>query len=338
MAEHTYQKYGKIAFFLIGLFLVGWILLPFLRTILLSLVLGYAFYPLYRRLVMKIKSREISAIITVIIAVLCLIIPTIFVTNALISEASNSYSTIMDISKEYNINFDNINEIVRTKVGIEFDIRNTLKKGIDYVSNVATNFVTTVPAKILNFFILLFLMYYILKENRSIRIFIIKMLPFERKQKTHMLTQFASVVYGVVYGQLVTAIVQGALAGIGYWIFGVGTPILWAIITMIFALVPMFGTAIVWVPASLYLFFIGLTNGTWWMGVGLFLYGMLFVSVVDNFLRPILIAGKTRIHPALVLLGALGGLGVFGIIGIVIGPLVVAMFKQLLVSYQEKGR
>ena len=331
-----YQKYGKIAFFLVGLVLAGWVLLPFLRTILLALVLAYAFNPVYRRIQKIVRLRGLASITTIIFIVLCLVIPAIFVTNAVVREATAAYSNIMSVSDEFGLDFDAPAEFLNEKIGVNLDLESTLRLGVDYLTRTARDFVTTVPEKILNFFILLFLLYYMFKEHKGIKKYIVKLLPFPKQEKQRILVQFNDVVYGVIYGQMVTAVIQGAIAGIGYWLFGMNIPILWAIITMIMALVPLVGTAIVWVPVSIYLFIVGLSTGTWWQGIGLLIYGVLIISSVDNFIRPVLISGKSRIHPALVLLGALGGIGVFGVIGIIIGPLVIAMFMQLLTAYQQK--
>jgi predicted PurR-regulated permease PerM len=339
MADSSYQKYGKFAFFLGGFIVVIWILFPFLRTILLSLVLVYLFYPIFAKIEIKLKNKSLASLLTVIIIVLCFMIPATFVTRTLIVESTHTYNTIKNVTESNNVTLAKVNELVQSKTGVDFDLVEVVRGAVRYITEQGKELLTSIPARVLNFFILLFLMYYIFKEHKAIRNFIIKMLPFPVKEKTRLLTQFADVVYGVLYGQIVTAIVQGVLAGIGYAIFGLPSPVLWAIITMLFALVPMIGTAAIWVPASIYLFIVGFSTGPfgWGPGVALFLYGLLIVGLVDNFLRPILIGEKSGIHPALVLLGAFGGLGVFGFIGIIIGPLVIAVFKQLLIAYYEEG-
>lgn len=127
-------------------------------------------------------------------------------------------------------------------------------------------------------------------------------------------------VKAVVYGIVLTAIAQGALAGLGYWGVGIKAPILLSAITMFFALIP-FGTPLVWVSASLWLFM----NGAYWAGISLGLWGALIVSWVDNVIRPLVISGATRIPFLLVLFGVLGGLANFGFIGLFLGPVILAI-------------
>jgi predicted PurR-regulated permease PerM len=131
----------------------------------------------------------------------------------------------------------------------------------------------------------------------------------------------------VVYGLLVTALVQGTLAGLGYWVAGLSAPILLGLITTLFAMVP-FATPIVWGGAGLWLLF----QGEMVAGVGVLLWGALVVSQIDNIVRPLLISANTDIPFLLVLLGVLGGVLAFGLIGLFLGPIVLAV---LLAVWRE---
>jgi predicted PurR-regulated permease PerM len=124
----------------------------------------------------------------------------------------------------------------------------------------------------------------------------------------------------VVYGIVMTAVVQGAAAGLGYWGVGLPAPVLLTLLTLFAALIP-FGTLVVWVSASLWLLF----HGQHWAGVALFLWGALVVSWVDNLVRPLVISRTTRIPFVLVMLGVLGGLTSFGFIGLFVGPVILAI-------------
>ena len=130
----------------------------------------------------------------------------------------------------------------------------------------------------------------------------------------------AATMKAVVYGIVLTALAQGTLAGLGYWTAGIRAPIILAVVTAFFALIP-FGTPFVWGSASLWL----LAHGEYWNGIGLGLWGGLVVSWVDNIIRPLVISGATRIPFLLVFFGVLGGLAHFGLIGLFLGPVVLAI-------------
>jgi predicted PurR-regulated permease PerM len=127
-------------------------------------------------------------------------------------------------------------------------------------------------------------------------------------------------VTAVMYGMLLTAIAQGALAGIGYWFVGLEAPILLATVTALFALVP-FGAPLVWGTIGLWL----IIDQQTWAGVILLAWGALLVSSIDNLIRPLVISSATRVHFLLVLFGVLGGAMAFGFVGLIVGPVVLAV-------------
>jgi predicted PurR-regulated permease PerM len=132
-------------------------------------------------------------------------------------------------------------------------------------------------------------------------------------------------------GTLFIALIQGLLAGVGFWIFGLPQPALWGTLTIITALVPVVGTALIWLPASIYLFSTGVTG----MALGLFLWGAILVGSIDNFLRPKLIERYMKVHPFFILISVLGGLSLFGPLGFLLGPLVLSLILALLEIYPE---
>jgi predicted PurR-regulated permease PerM len=125
-----------------------------------------------------------------------------------------------------------------------------------------------------------------------------------------------------VKGNLVVAILQGALGGLIFWILGVHAPVMWAVLMSVLSLLPAVGCAMVWLPVALYFF----ATGAIVSGVVLILYGLFVIGLVDNALRPILVGKDTKMPDFLVLLSTLGGLAVFGPNGFVVGPLIAALF------------
>jgi predicted PurR-regulated permease PerM len=141
------------------------------------------------------------------------------------------------------------------------------------------------------------------------------------------LTAMAETSQAVLYGLILTALAQGIVAGIGYWIAGVPGSAMYGALTAIFALVP-FGPPIIWVPISLWL----LWNGHVFAGIGLFIWGVVAISWIDNLVRPLVISGSTRIPFLLVVFSVLGGVASFGLLGLFLGPIAVAL---LLAVWRE---
>jgi len=147
------------------------------------------------------------------------------------------------------------------------------------------------------------------------------------------------VTFAVFYGNIFVAIIQGILGGVGFFVLGVESPVLWGFVMILFALIPYFGTAIIWLPAALNLLFKGyLENDASYTarGIILIVYGILVISSIDNILKPRLIGSKAQVHPVLVLLGVLGGLSLFGFIGLILGPVMLALLMTFVDIYEEE--
>jgi predicted PurR-regulated permease PerM len=135
----------------------------------------------------------------------------------------------------------------------------------------------------------------------------------------------------IIFGFLIVALVQGFLAGIGFYIFRIPNAIFWGIITVFAALIPILGTSITIIPASIYL----ILNNNLFFALGLLTWGLFIVGTIDNFLRPYLIGKKSGINPVFIFLSVLGGLSLFGIMGFFIGPLIISLFISLVKIYEE---
>jgi predicted PurR-regulated permease PerM len=128
-----------------------------------------------------------------------------------------------------------------------------------------------------------------------------------------------------------TAIIQGLLGALALMIFGVSNWVFWGVIMIIMAFLPLLGTPIIWGPAGIGLIMEGHTG----RGIGLLIVGATIVMNVDNFIRPRLVSGRTKVHPVLILIGVLGGLQIFGFIGMLVGPLILALMVALIKFYEE---
>jgi predicted PurR-regulated permease PerM len=157
---------------------------------------------------------------------------------------------------------------------------------------------------------------------------IIRISPLEEQHVRELAAEFDRACRAIVSATLLSAIVQGLLAGIGFYVCGLRSSVaLLTLLTMVLALVPFTGAAAVWIPVSLYLFFV---QGSTVAAVGLALYGALVVSTSDNVIKPIVLHGQSKLHPLLALLSVLGGIQALGPIGIVVGPMVVVFLQTLL--------
>jgi predicted PurR-regulated permease PerM len=193
---------------------------------------------------------------------------------------------------------------------------------------------------LLNFFvqftigllIMLVGVYYFLADGGDMADSIMRLTPLDRKYTQQLGDEFVNLTGAIVMSMLLAAVVQGILAGVGYWIFGIPAVFLLTILTTLFAMVPLVGATIVWGGCAVWLFFEGHT----WAAVGLAVYGSVVVSLADNLIKPMILHGRSNLHPFAALLSVLGGAAALGPIGVFVGPMVVALLHTLLVMLQKE--
>ena len=149
-----------------------------------------------------------------------------------------------------------------------------------------------------------FVLFYLFRESQESYERLRALIPLAPTLKDKLIEEVTSVTWAVVYGQVMTGLIQGTLGGIGLLIFGASNPILWGFMMIIFSFLPVVGTALIWVPAGIFL----ILSGATFRGIGLLIWGGVLVTNVDNFVKPRLISGRSNIHPVTVLLGVLGAL------------------------------
>jgi predicted PurR-regulated permease PerM len=157
------------------------------------------------------------------------------------------------------------------------------------------------------------------------------LLPFEQSRSDAVFLRIRDAVHGGVYGVVVIALLQGSLCGAMMWLLGIPSAALWGMVTVIASPVPVVGTAVSWVPASLYL----AATGHWPKAIIMAAWGALIVSSVDNFLRPRLVAGRANLDEFAMFLAMLGGLSAFGVVGIVLGPVIFATAAAIVEALTE---
>jgi predicted PurR-regulated permease PerM len=197
-----------------------------------------------------------------------------------------------------------------------------LSKGVQFLAGQALNVGQNALDFFVSFFIMLYLLYFVLRDGRALGHRVREAVPLRDDLQRNLFHKFTDVVRATIKGTIVVAIVQGALGGLMFWFLGIQAPVLWAVVMAFLSLLPAVGTALVWVPVALYL----LASGAVWQGVLLIVYGVLVIGLVDNVLRPVLVGKDTKMPDYIVLIATLGGMAIFGLNGFVIGPLIAAMF------------
>jgi predicted PurR-regulated permease PerM len=178
---------------------------------------------------------------------------------------------------------------------------------------------------VVSFALMLFVLFFVLRDGREVSRRLVAQLPIESTQRGRLWRHIVDVTRAVFIGVGLTAMAQGTLVGIGFWIAGLPGALVFGVIAALFALIPMVGTAIVWAPGALFL----AATGRHWMALFMVIWGVVVVGLADNILRPLLISGRADVPTLAVFIGVLGGLQAFGFVGLFLGPIVLGMLVAL---------
>ena len=336
-----YKEYIPLFLIILLLILSFFIIKPFLQAIFIGALLAYISYSLYKYLVKRTNKEGLSAFLVCLLVFVVIIVPGIFFVKLLVQE---SYSLFV-LGKQKlatgfftgcQNNFCHAIERLADNPTIEFQAQELLKTATNWFIQKGSNFLLSVPQVILSLFIVFFTMYYFLKDGKKLFSKIHILFGTKQNKYVHVISRLKEIVSGIVYGYLLVAIIQGILGGLGFFFFGVSSPIFWGVVMALLALIPFLGTGVVWVPTSLLIILNGVfqdSNILIAKGIGLFVYSLIFVSSFDNLLKPKLIGERAKVHPAIILIGIFGGIFLFGPVGVLIGPLIFSLLVVLGAAY-----
>lgn len=308
------------------------ILKPILIAIIFGLIFAYMFRPLYKKIKEKLKSPNLSASIVMLLIAIAIIIPLWFLVPMIFEQTIESFLNLQgfDFSEALKNVLPNLaNSETTTSLTIHFN--NIMAKFISSFLNQFTDFFINLPDFLLKFVIFLFVFFYAVRDAEKLREFSSTLSPFSKQTEKRLLSEFRNVTNAIIYGQILVGIVQGLALGLALFAFGVPHALLLTIITLFVSILPILGPFLIWAPVAAYLLIVGNV----FSGIFILIYGAFFVSTIDNFLRPMILARKSNLSVVLGVIGTIGGLYYFGIIGLVLGPLILAYILILFEFYKE---
>src|SRR5690606_6914820 len=314
----------------------GWILLPFYGAVFWAVILAIIFAPVQRRLLARLNARRnLAALATLFICLLVAVLPVILIAGVLVQEGTTLYKQIESGEIDIDSFVSHAKELLpatwqaqmqRFGLGDMDQIRERLAssalQGSQFLATKAFSFGQGTFQFMLSFFLMLYLLFFLLRDGRELVARIRKAVPLSDNQKRRLFSKFTRVVRATVKGNIVVAATQGALGGIIFAILGIPSAVLCGVLMAFLSLLPAVGAGVIWTPVAIYFLMKGLIV----QGVILILYGVLVIGLVDNILRPILVGKDTKMPDYVVLISTLGGLSLFGLNGFVIGPLIAALF------------
>lgn len=337
MTENNIERAFLVALVLAVTVAFFWLIRGFMQPIFWAVALGIVVYPLHARLLRKLRNREsLAAVISVVAVVIVVILPLIGLGAAVTQEGAALYERLqsggLGVESLYNQVQQRVPQVtgLMERVGVDparlgEQVQSAAVTASRYVAERAFSIGQGTLRGMLFFFLMLYLLFFFLRDGPRMLDALVRALPLGDERERHLLQRFAEVSRATIKGTLVVGIVQGAIGGTAFALLGLSAPVLWGTLMALLSILPAVGTALVWLPAAIFLIVSGKVIG----GIVLIVVGALVIGSVDNVLRPVLVGRDTRMPDYLILLATLGGLAGFGLAGIIIGPTIAAFFLSV---------
>jgi predicted PurR-regulated permease PerM len=329
--ERTRVVLTGLAAALLGL--AALLVLPFVEFLLLAVLLAYPLRPLQRRFEGHLGPK-LTAGGLVLVATLAIVLPMLTLLRVVVREVRSFFDRI----ESGEIAFEELETEIANLTGREIDLRESLQSaiesaGVGTVDGVLGLF-QTLTSLLIGLALTLFLLYYFLKDADRFNGWLRATSPLPDRIYDELHREFDDVMWAVLVSHVFIAVVQGVVAGTGLVVLGVPNAVFWTAAMVILAVLPIIGSFLVWGPAALYLFSIGQPLA----GGALFVYGLIVVSLCDDFLRPLVIERYTesRLNPGAIVLGVIGGVYLLGFIGIFFGPVIIGSLRAVLDVYRRE--
>jgi len=338
-------------FFLVVSFLFVFVLVePFLHTVIISAVLAIIFSPMnlriFHRLGGSALAANIAAGLTLAVIVFLLILPTAFLVWGLVTQGMDSMTAIRqwahasDVTEfAHSQRFDQAFQWLHEQLpflsidegSLRAQILTLARNFSQSMLDISAKLVGNMAKLVLRFFLMLFMVFYFLREGHGLVQRIKYLAPLRTHQEDFIFDSLQKVSQAVLIGSLFIAVLQGLAGALGLWIVGI-PPLFWGAMMGLAALIPVIGTGLIWIPATAYLYF----YNDWRWALFFLLYNVIIVTNIDTILRPMLMRKAAQVSPFFIFLAILGGLHAFGALGIIYGPLILTFLMVMLKIYSEE--
>ena len=340
LAGGVYTRLGGLLLLGLLAYIVWRIVEPLWQPLVWAVLLGSLLAPLNARLAIRLGDRpRLASGITTLLTVLLFLLPVAIIAGTVAAQAAQLLGRLNAHAPQIaNGSLDLANipllsaplEWIGSHTSVTVDelqawIIAETKKVLQSLASSGGNFVLGALGTVVRFGLMLFVLFFVLRDGTALGQKVVRMLPIEERRRSRLWLHLAEVTRAVFMGIGLTALVQGMLVGIGFWIGGLPSPLVFGVLGTLCALIPLVGTALVWVPGVAFL----AIQGDYGHAIFLVAWSVLVVGSVDNFLRPMLISGRSELPTLAVFIGVMGGLSTFGFIGLFIGPIVLGLLVAL---------
>ncbi|GAC1413028.1 MAG: AI-2E family transporter [Candidatus Doudnabacteria bacterium] len=325
MEDNRVQSNFFIALFVGVLILNIWVFKPFFSLLIFALTLAVLFKPIYQRIRKYAKNDTIAALVTTTLVFLLIILPLSFYIQQVVIEVHYLYNSLTGESSNTFVNVitQKINGLNNT--ALSYNINQYLKNLSNLLLQNIGEVFSSIARLIFTSILVVFSLFFLLKDGEKLKNGLYALSPFPRDADDKLINKMEAAINSVIRGQMLVAVLQGFFATLGFTLFGVPNPLLLGTTVILAAFVPTVGTALINIPVILYLYF----SGQAFAALGLLIWELVAVTIIDNFIGPIVINKSLKFHPFIILLSIIGGISAFGPIGFILGPLILTLLTAL---------
>ncbi len=344
-----FTNFVLLACFLALGYLLYLVFRPFLKSLIWATVLTVVFFPTFEFFLKKTGGRRSLASFVVCLLVLLLIVVPVTVLGMVITQQASALYQSMggdfgQMSQQSAARLQQFQEqpwvrraaalvgqfTGNTDIDLASDVHKIVNSVSQFLVGIGASVLKGAGGLVFSFFLMFLAMFFLFRDGSQVLEVIAATTPLPAEYASEVITKFRDLSFATFYGTILTAVAQGAAGGLLLWALGISSPVFWGAVVSLVSLVPIVGTLLVWAPMTAYL----LLTGHPTKAVLLVIFGTLVVGSIDNLLKPMIIRGRTDMHPLLVFMSVLGGMQVFGFLGVLLGPLIVAVFIAFLNLYR----
>lgn len=327
--KEQYWRYSLVIIILLLGTVIFFKSLPFISGILGAMTI----YILLRNqmLYLTVKKRmrpSLMAALLLLETILCFLVPLSLVVWVFVNKLQainlDPHSLIAPV--------EHVAELIEQRVGYDVMSKANVDSVLSMLPKLGQMLMGSISSFAINVVVLLFVLYFMLIGGTRMEEYVSDILPFNKRNKQNILHEFNMIVKSNAIGIPLLALIQGLVAMVGYFIFGVPSPVLWGFLSCFATIIPIVGTALIWIPLALYM---GLT-GHWGLAIGLTIYAVVVIANVDNLVRFMLQKKMADTHPLITIFGVIIGLSLFGFMGVIFGPLLLAIFAFCVNIFKEE--
>ncbi|MEQ1845755.1 MAG: AI-2E family transporter [Nitrospira sp.] len=342
------SQFAQIALLVGSLLLAALLFSPFFSSILWAVVLVYAFYPFYGRVLRATGGRAaLSAFLLCTLMTVGFLLPLFYLILLVAQDLAGMVASLVTSLQQgegplggswrrYPVIVGFVKQLQHLERLTGTDLRSSLVAGVAGLGKMlieqSTGVVSNLVERVIEFGIVLLSSFYFFRDGNHIVEWTEQNLPMMPDRRRLVLKRFDEVVKGAVYGNTIVALLEGFIGWLAFWSVGLPSPILWGAVMAITAYIPFVGAALVWFPAAIYL----AVQGMYIQSAFLVVAGIVLSVIIDELVRNIIVGKASKLHSLVMFFSVIGGIHFFGLVGIVAGPLVVAVAVTLLEAYRNQ--